>query len=292
MQMMINDALRKYTLIPNKYLNIGKSTIINTDKGKFVFKQGNINRQILDYLKSRNFDYMPKSINSIDDNYRINEYIEEYKIPDEQKIIDLIHLVSLLHNKTTHYKEIDSEYYEEIYDDISGNVEYLYGYYTDIITLIESKVYMSPAEYLLATNINKVYNMIKLCDIKLQKWHDTIKEKKKQRNVVLHNNLSLDHFFRNDNSYLISWDKSKIDSPVFDIYKLYKKHALDFDFSYILTEYENNYPLFEDEKLLFETLIIMPDIIEFNNNNYENCKKVRKFIDFLEKTEEIVKEKV
>ena len=288
--MLINEALRKYTLVPKEYLNEGKVIIVSTDKGRYVFKNGNIDKQVLEYLKSRNFDYLPKSINSSNEDYRIDEYIEGYDIPREQKMLDLVHLVALLHNKTTHYKELDSEYYEEIHDDIRGNLEYLYSYYTDIITMIESKVYMSPGEYLLATNISKVYDMIDKCNELLEHWHNQVKEKKKQRKVVLHNNLSLDHFIRNDNSYLISWDKAKIDSPVFDIYKLYKKHALEFDFSDILKEYEKNYPLLDDEKELFKVLIIMPDVISFGKNNYENCKKVRSFIDFLEKAEELTKE--
>ncbi len=287
--MEINDALRKFTLVPKEYINKGQATIVNTHKGRFVFKNSNINPQIMEYLKSRNFDYMPRCINSNYDDYRIDEYIEGYDIPKEQKMLDLIHLVALLHSKTTHYKEIDEEYYEEIYDDISGNIEYLYGYYTDIITLIESKVYMSPSEYLLARNINKVYFMIDKCSERLEEWHALVKEKKKQRNVVLHNNLSLDHFIRNDRSYLISWDKAKIGNPVFDIYKLYKRHALEFDFSDILREYEKHYPLLREEKELFDVLVIMPDVITLNNNEYENCKEVNCFIDSLDKANSLTK---
>lgn len=290
--MEINDALRKFTLVPKEYINKGHSTIINTTKGKFVFKNGNINPQIQEYLKSRNFDYMPRCLNKSNDDYRLDEYIEGYDIPKEQKMLDLIHLVALLHSKTTHYKEIDTEYYEEIYDDISGNIEYLYSYYTDIITLIESKVYMSPSEYLLARNINKVYYMIDKCSERLNFWHQEVKEKKKQRNVVLHNNLSLEHFIRNDKSYLISWNKAKIGSPVFDIYKLYKKHTLEFDFTDIFKEYEKHYPLLSDEKKLLDTLIIMPDIITLDKNEYENCKIVNNFIESLEKADLFTKRKV
>ncbi len=290
--MLINEALRKSALVAKGYSNEGKSIIVNTDKGKYVFKNSNMNKQVFDYLKSRNFDYIPKCINKEYDDYRIDEYIESFDIPREQKILDLAHLVSLLHSKTTHYKEIDNEDYEEIYDDIKGNLDYLYGYYTDVITKIESKVYMSPSEYLLARNISKVYNMIDECDKSLETWHSFVKEKKNKRNVVLHNNLSLDHFIRNDNSYLISWDKAKIGIPVFDIYKLYKKHALEFDFNVVLKEYEKNYPLLKEEKQLFYVLITMPDIVTFGKDNYENTKQVRNFIMSLEKARNITKEKV
>ncbi|MCI9110374.1 MAG: hypothetical protein HFH47_01010 [Bacilli bacterium] len=284
--MKINEALKIYSLVPNRYEKNGKANIVDTNNGRFVFKESKIDSKILNYLKSRNFDYMPKFINDIrNEEYQLTEYIEGFDIPKEQKILDLILLVSLLHSKTTHYKEIDLNDFEEIYNDIDNNLNYLYGYYTDIITLIESKVFMSPSEYLLARNITKIYDSIDNCKDKLETWHDLIQNKRKQRNVVLHNNLNLDHFVRNEISYLISWDKAKIGSPVFDIYKLYRKHALDFDFEEILKEYETHYPLMEDERSLLFVLISMPNLIEFNDTEYNMCIKISKEIDMLYKAE-------
>jgi len=286
--MKINEALKRYSLIPTRYEKNGKANIVNTNNGKIVYKESKIDLEILNYLKSRNFDYMPRFINDIrEDEYQMTEYLQELDIPKEQKILDLILLVSLLHSKTTHYKEIDLNDYEQIYEDIDNNLNYLYGYYTDIITIIESKVFMSPSEYLLARNINKIYDSIDNCKNKLEHWHDLIKNKRKQRNVVLHNNLSLDHFIRNETSYLISWDKAKIGNPVFDLYKLYRKHALDFDFEEILNEYETHYPLMEDERNLLFVLISMPNLIEFNDTEYNMCVKISKEIDTLYKAESL-----
>lgn len=284
--MKINEELKRYSLVPTRYEKNGKVNIIDTNSGKIVFKESKIDLEILNYLQSRNFDYMPKFINDIrNDEYQITEHLQGFDIPKEQKILDLILLVSLLHSKTTHYKEIDLNDFEEIYDDIDNNLNYLYSYYTDIITLIESKVFMSPSEYLLARNISKIYDSIDNCKNRLETWHDLIQNKRKQRNVVLHNNLSLDHFIRSESSYLISWDKAKIGSPVFDLYKLYRKHALDFDFEDILNEYETHYPLMEDERNLLFILISMPNLIEFNDTEYNMCVKISKEIDMLYKAE-------
>lgn len=291
--MKINEALKQYSLVPTRYEKNGKANIIDTNNGKYVFKQSKIDLDILHYLKSRNFDYMPNFINDIrQDEYQITEHIQGFDIPEEQKILDLILLVSLLHSKTTHYKEIDLNDFEQIYEDIDNNLNYLYSYYTDIITLIESKVFMSPSEYLLARNISKIYESIDSCKGQLEQWHDLIKDKRKQRNVVLHNNLNLDHFIRTESSYLISWDKAKIGSPVFDLYKLYRNHALDFDFSDILNEYETHYPLMEDEKRLLFILISMPNLIEFNDTEYNMCVKISKEIDIIYKSEALTTKKV
>ena len=253
--MKSSEALKKYHLIPSRYENKGKVQIVTTNKGKFVYKDSGVNKKILNYLKSRNFGYFPSIINDINDDYRIFDYVEDLDIPKEQKILDMINLVALLHSKTTHYKEVDLGDYDKLYDQIDNNIEYLYSYYTDLITIIESKVYMSPSEYLLARNINVIYEAIDNCKKRLERWHSLVLKKEKMRNTVIHGNLNLAHFIRNKNSYLISWDKARIDSPVFDLYKLYKSHALDLDFSEIFFTYEKTYPLTEDERQLLFLLI-------------------------------------
>lgn len=285
-----NDVFSKYSLKPCRYQVKGKATIIDTDNGSFVIKEKNRdgNSSIYEYLNSRNFNYYPKVISDFEDDYVITEYIESSIMPDEQKLMDLIDLVSLLHSKTTHYKEVDAADYKKLYEDIANNIEYLYSYYNDIITIIESRVYMSPAEYLLARNISLIFSSLNYAKEELGKWYELVNNKTKQRLVVLHNNLDISHFIRNKEAYLINWDKSKIDIPIFDLYKLYKRHSLDYDFEEVLKRYERNYPLLDEERRLLFILIILPDKIEFDENNLEMTKKVSRLIDSLYKTQQLI----
>ena len=283
--MKINQILKSKGLKPRSYKKKGKATLIETNEGKFIYKEGKLNPQILNYLKARSFDYIPFFLNNQNDSYQLENYIEPLDIPDDQKILDLIKLTALLHSKTTHYKEIDLDYYEQIYEDLNNNLNYLYLYYTDIITMIETKVYMSPHEQLLARNISKIYDTIDQNKQRLDKWHAQIKEKRKERRVVLHNNLKLDHFLQSKTPYLISWDKAKIASPVFDLYKLYQNHALDFDFEPLIDEYEKIYPLKKDEKELLFILISLPDLINIQASEYKNCREISQMIDKIYKTE-------
>lgn len=285
-----NDILNKYSLKPQRYEVKGKVTIIDTNNGKYVIKEKNRenNSSIYDYLNSRNFNYYPKILSDDEDDYVVTEYIESSMMPDEQKLMDLIDLVSLLHSKTTHYKEVDVADYKKLYEDIANNIEYLYSYYNDIITIIESKVYMSPSEYLLARNISSIFSALSYSKDELEKWYELINKKTKQRLVVLHNNLDMSHFISNKQTYLINWDKSKIDIPIFDLYKLYKRHNLDYDFEEVLQRYERNYPLLEEERKLLFILIILPDKIDFDENNYEMTKKVSHLIDSIYKTQQLI----
>lgn len=284
----INNILRKYNYKANKYKRIGKTTIINTDNENLVIKKKTKdNSHIFKYLESRNFDYKPDII-GIYEGYEITRYIEETSIPEEQKIQDLIDLVALLHSKTTHYKEITEDYFKELYEDLSNNIFYLENYYKDLITIIESKVYMDPSEYLLARNISRIFSSLNFCKTELEIWYKEVKEKKQTRLVVLHNNLNLSHFIRNKSSYLVSWDKSKIDNPIFDLFKLYRNHGEEFDFNTLLKRYEMSYPLQEEERKLLFIMIAMPAKIEFTNNIFNNCKVIGKEIDLLYKTEILI----
>lgn len=284
----INDVLKKYNIKPHRYTKTGKATIVDSEMGRFVIKKNLKSKKIFDYLKSRSFDYYPKTINEENDDYEIIEFVNNIDYPNEQKMLDLISLVSLLHNKTTHYKEVDFDDYKQIYEDIKNNIEYLNSYYNDIITQIDTHVYMSPSEYLLARNITRVFNALNFCSYEVEKWYELVKEKTKQRVVVLHNNLELSHFLKNENNYLISWDKSKIGIPIFDLYILYKRHALDYDFTEILKKYEQSYPLQKDERKLLFILITLPGRLDLNKSIYEITKDISREMDILFKTENLI----
>lgn len=282
-----SKILKECEIKPKKIEIRGKAVIADN---KYVIKErklGGENQDIFDYLASRNFNYYPK-IYIKNNDYEVSDYIEEIEEPREQKMQDLIDIVSLLHNKTTFYQDINEDDYKKIYEDINNNIEYLTSYYNDILDVIESHVFMSPSEYLLATNSSKIFGSLNYCKREIKKWLDIIKEKKKQRFVVLHNNLDLSHFIRNKDSFLINWEKSKIDIPIFDLYKLYKRNALDFDFISLLKRYEHNYPLLEEERLLFFILISMPDKIEFTDSEMKNCIIISKMIDYMYKTEKLL----
>lgn len=283
----ISELLRKCEIKPYRYTSSGNVTIVDTEMGRFAIKKKCENKEILTYLKSRSFDYYPRIINE-DDDYEISEYVSDTEYPNEQKIMDLINLVGLLHNKTTHFREVDMDDYKKIYEDVSNNIEYLFSYYNDIITFIETKVFMSPSEYLLARNISKIYASLNFCKGEIEKWYKLVQDKTKQRYVVIHNNLDLSHFIKSDKSYLTSWRKAKFGIPVFDLYILYKRHALDFDFSEILKYYEQNYPLLEDERKLFFILITLPFKVEFDKTEYENTSYISEQIDLIYKTETFI----
>lgn len=281
---IIKDKPKKITIKNNV-------EIIDTDNNTYVIKKKtNKNLDyIYDYLHSRSFDYFPKRLIK-DDEYDIYEYVEDVKLPNEQKILDLVNLLTLLHSKTTFYKEIDIDIYKNIYEDVVGRIEYLNNYYNNLMDVIETNIYMSPSEYLIARNISLIYNSLNYARYQIDRWYDLIKDKRKIRLVNIHNNLSIEHYIKKDKPYFISWDKSKIDMPIYDILSLYKNHFLDFEFMDILKFYESKYPLLMEERILLFILMALPSEIDISSSEYNTCIKVRNLLDYLAKTEYLTTE--
>lgn len=277
------DILDRNNIIPSKYTIKGNSTIIDSMLGKYVLKKTS-NNNIYKYLNSRNFNYFPRVIDS-DDGITMFEYIDSIGYDESEKAFDLVHYLALLHSKTSYYKEIDLDEYKTIYENLKNQIDYIYNYYLDIINIIETKVYMSPSEYLIARNISKIFSCIFFCKRSIDEWYELVKDKKRKRVVTLHNNVSTDHILKNSDTYLISWDKSKIDMPIYDFVNFYNSRALDFDFEALLKEYERIYPLLEEEKKLLLILISMPNRLVLDDNEYDMVKQVRKFLDKIYKTE-------
>ena len=277
---LFKKILDKNDLKVDKYTMKGKTMIVNTPLGQFALKKDNIYK----YLLSRNFEYFPKVIDSNEDS-TIYEFVDDVKYDNEQRAFDLIHTIALLHSKTTYYKDVDIDEYKKIFEETMEKINYIYNYYMDVINIIESKIYMSPSEYLIARNISKIFSCIYFCKNELEQWYEIVKNEKRKRVVTLHNNLKLDNIIRNKSVYLIGWEYSKIDSPIYDFINFYNNYALYFDFRSLLNEYERIFPFKEEEKKLLSVLISIPSKIPNTEKEYNKVKNVRQLLDKIYKTE-------
>jgi len=289
---MIDDPsfLKKYDIKPFGYKKDNNAVIIKTKNERYVLKKRNKDQtDLFLYLKSRNFNHFPIYYNeNEDDNYDLYEYIENYCLSDEERALELVNLTSVLHHKTTHYINVSLDDYKIIYEEIDEKLENLTIYYEEINNLIDKEIYMSPSNYLLARNMTKIHALLKFCKEELDNWYELIKNDTKKRVVLTHGNLDLSHLLRNENSYLISWDKSKIDMPIYDFYYFYKNNYKDLEFAYLLNAYESKYPFTDSERKLLFILISLPSKVAFNLSEYENTKLINELLYYIYKTDSIV----
>lgn len=276
---------------PYKVSIKGKTKIFNCTSGNYVIKEKKNKdiKELYNYLSSRNFMYYPKLIEDNRDEVNVYEYVEDNSIDEEQKLIDLIKLISLLHSKTSYYKEITNDKVKEIYEELLGRVEYMEEYFNKIIYNIEDDIFVSPSGNLLLNNSSKIFESLTFLKNEIEEWYKLSIDSDKMRVCLVHNNLELDHYIKNKDEYLISWDNYIIDTPILDIVKLYKNVYITKNFSEALKIYLEKFPLNENEKKLLFIMLVMPNELNLTNDELNNVNTVRKYLDYIYKTENLIR---
>lgn len=288
----MNRSLEVFNKIykPYKITKKNKVYILNTMDGDYAIKLNpKIDyKKLYNYLYSRSFNYLPKLSKDSRDDMVVLEYQEDLSLDNNQKALDLINLVALLHTKTSYFKDVPLDTYKEIYEDIKNNLDYVDDLYNKMFDSFLTEEYIRPSHYLFLRNYSLIYNAIHYSKTKVDEWFNDIKDKNKERVVLVHNNLKLDHLIKNQDEYLISWDSYTFDTPVLDLYNLYKNEWKDVEFSSVFTTYNNNFNLLPEEKKLLDILISIPYEVKLGKNEYRNCRLIRELIDYLSKSSKIV----
>lgn len=269
----------------------GKAKILETDENRIVIKPKKKDlKSLFDYLSTRGFDSYPNILEENKDEIRY-KYYEENNIFNEDNIIDedFIREISSLHYKTTYYKNISRKKYKEIYNKLIDNIDYLKDYYSNLIKKIDGEIYMSPSSYLFARNYTIINSNLLYLEKELNAWYNLVKDKTKERVAIIHNNLKKDNFIRGEKNILTSWDNYLVDTPILDIYKLYKNEYKKMDFISLLKIYNETYPLKKEEIKLLFIMISMPKKIEKTKNEYANIKEIKELLDYTYRTNEIIK---
>ena len=97
------------------------------------------------------------------------------------------------------------------------------------------------------------------------------------------------HILYNKIPYLISFNNSKIDLPIYDLVNLYKISYDKTDFSVLLSLYQNKYPLTNDELKLLFIYISIPDKIVLSGNELEDIKNIKKLINKITKSDKLIR---
>ncbi len=277
---------------PYRYTYKGNVTILETTSGDFVVKEKNEEndiKKLYAYLLSRSFNNFPPLIDESRSNVNVYQYLECVDMPNEQKSLDMIDLIANLHNGTTYYKSVTEDTYKEIFEAIKSNIDYLKFFYDEVYEKIKKDIYMSPSNYLFMRNASKIFAALSFCQEELNSWYEIVKGQNKKRVCLIHNNLSLEHFLKNEKAYLISWEKARIDTPVMDLVAFYNKEYFNIDFESLLTRYFAKVKFSDDEKKLFFILISLPKKMNFTSEEFQNCQDVRECLDYLFLTENLVR---
>ncbi len=284
----IKEVIEKYNLYSKNYTYKNNVRILNTRQGKVVIKEKKKDKnKIYNYLLSRNFNHF--LLSNVDyDNYEIYPFIEEVNITSEQKALDLVIVLSILHNKTTFYKETDLDDIKRVYEDTNERIAYLFNYFNELQDMIEEKEFFSPSEYLFIRNVSKAYEALDYAGKTIKVWFEEVQNKKSSRYVLLHKNLKLDHFLvGKQNQNFISWDNAEVGFVIYDFLCFYKNEYLKFDMNKLYDVYQSKYRFTRCEELLLFTLISIPEKISIEND-FNGCSKVYEWVEYLDKSHDLI----
>ncbi|ARK31614.1 spore coat protein YsxE [Halalkalibacter krulwichiae] len=148
----------------------------------------------------------------------------------------------------------------------------------------ERKTYMSPFELTFLTHAHMLDQMAEAAKGHLQKWYETCLEKEKYRTVLCHGRMNRSHaFFNRENEpYLINFERSSIDTPSRDIASFCRysfRHAfwVEEEILQWFYQYERHLPLLEEEKHLLCAYLNFPEPIAFAVDAYLANKGQREF---------------
>jgi len=196
-------------------------------------------------------------------------------------------LLSLMHNKTSYFKNIDNEN-KDLYNNIKNRINEMMFYYNTLINDIELKEYNSPTEYLILRNSSIIFSSFNNSLNELNDWYEKEKNVDKKRVCTLYNNFNLNNLIKTkENIYITDLNKVYIDRPIYDLVSFYNKYYLEFDFYNLIKSYEKVFPLSSSEINLFLILVSIPEkiILSDNINDILSIKnkiqKIYKTIDLL-----------
>lgn len=283
------DAINKLYK-PRKFTFKNNIIIINTSNKDYVLKKKNEKvYKYHNYLSQRGFNYYLPIYDMNRDGFYVYEYIYEYKIPYEQKANDLIKIVALMHSKTVYQKDVDLQNYDDIYNNISNNIMFLKDYYSNLYDQIFLKRYYTSYENIFMNNYSKINNVLLFCTEELDNWYSLVSNKKSERVSLIHNNLKVEHLLSGEQNYIISFDQAKIDTPILDIVKFYKNEYNNLDFKEIFNTYLYHFGLNDDELKLLFILISIPEYLLFNEDEFNNVKRISDLIIYINKTEDLIR---
>jgi len=279
----IKEFIDKYDFKVKKYNKKGNAIVIDTDRGTYVIKERSLvnKEEIFNYLKSKQFSYFLNSENDLDDKYEMVPFINDNVMDNSEKGPELIYVMSLLHNKTTFYQSVSLDDTKEYYEERLSYLDYIKHYYDNLLWVIEEQTILSPSSYFLMRNFSLIYSSIDTALYHLEQWYSIVKDKKTRRVAMTHNNIDDSHLLIDDKPYLISWDKCKVDSPIYDFYNFFKLNYLKFDCSYLFNIYNSRYELLEEEIHLLFFLLALPEKVEFMEAEIDNTKKIHDYIRYL-----------
>ncbi len=292
----LGQILFQYDLYPEKIEQLGKVKKIVSAKGTFALKESSMTQEqaswfshVMNRLEKLNYRYVipiiPTKYGDLTVSYGNKTYylqpwfFEDSQIAEENKEQLVFQQLGKLHGLTVKYQEFSPEIIETSTLDLIHRWEKRRLDMEVFADQSERKIYMSPFELTYLTHYSRLDMMANTAVTFLKEWQADCLEKKRFRSVLCHGKLDRTHIYYHPNgqTYLFNFEKAILDTPARDLAISFRKA-----FQYTLwnsdlgtewlNEYEQYLQLENEEKKLFASYLIYPELIFhcldlYNNRN-------------------------
>lgn len=303
------ELLKRYKIKPDYMEDFGKVKKVYSNKGTFALKQVQFTDEqrhhfiyTVQSLHEKGYRHVVPIFPTTDGSYICRHFQYDYYVmpwlesnrfnmrePQE----DLMREAARLHTVSMTKGRVNQQYFYHFYENSKLNIEMRKLDYERFIDICEKKIYMSPFELLYCTYFTQFMIIEDLALRQLDNWYDVVKEKKQDRAVLCHGNLSPNHLLYDENgqSYLINFDRSFIASPIYDLLSFFKKMFYQYpqtssEASHWYAQYNRQNHLTEDERLLLCYYLCQTDHIykQVKQYQHDSLKPEIKFVGKLQRS--------
>lgn len=286
MNKSISDVCNKYAINVDKIKLLSNYYIVFDEGKSYLLKNKNSSlKELFDYFDNINFNHYLRPLHGFDDHYEIYNYYDEV-CSDEKKHNMLIESLSELHKKSMYNEE--NENFDKLYDSINNKINYLTNYYLDLQDYIERFSFPRLDYHYLIVNISSFNVLLNLAKKKLDDWYESSNHEIRKSIIV--GCPTLDNFCSADYGYFINFDYYKKDYFIYDLVNVFKDKHSDNLYSLFNIYIEFN-KLTDSELKLFDSLLCIPEKLEFSSNSYNNILCIKEALKYNNKIYEFFLEK-
>lgn len=315
--------LRLYDLVPKFVEEYGKVTKVYTEQGIFALKklendqrgQNGLLRNMHSLSEGGFRGIMPLYytrdgrffVYEQEQGYYLMPWLEQTDIASEENnhFYTMFSYLGKLHKATQKEKDFSAEEIEKQYEQLIEQWEREKEILDTFIEKCEQKWYMSPFELYFCSYYHQTVRSHEFAVKALDEWYHVVKEKKKTRTVMVHGDLSSQHFLvdKQRNGYFLSLEKAHEATPMYDLVQFYYRALNTYPtqrterFEWFL-EYEKVFPLHKEEKKLMISYLAYPQHMialvkkyineELNKNELKQTGRLQKISWLMNNLEHLV----
>lgn len=316
---VVYEVLAEYQLYPKYIERIGKVYKVVSEGRVFALKETDIRAsenlfvtypllynkgfyRFLPLYKTQNGQFAVLRNKKL---YYLSPWIGGERPVETNHTTKMLKELARLHFLTSKETKTDKTDIEQHYEQTSTLWKRELKYLERWAEQCEQKWYMSPFEWEFVQYFNEFYKAYEYALRTFTMWKNTILESNKIRTVLLHGNVSRDHFVYDEKGYgyFINFEQSRFGASYQDLLPFFSKTLRTYpiqgeDYTTWLTTYMKSYPLTESEILLLKSYLAHPGFIitllnryderSVTNHEYKSTKRIQKAYWQLKNIEKII----